>query len=605
METVFDVPLEVRFAPPAIVRRRLALEPPRAACPLTARISSSATFRRRRRGPRRVATPDRRLDPAYRPNSASPPRAQTFLRVVYGDDGFFFRRFHAETGECEDAVVPPWEPITGSRVVRFSKRMTMPNPIEKLLGASAADVIAGAPRFEETQWIKYDPARGVASVRSLPSLVNSFGKDRFVTEVHVTYSAVRDDRDVERCAMVAKLTVSAAGTWGLQHAVEKLMEHRAKSSFREWARWTDDFLSEHYAGDNRRDAPLPRLAPFFGGEDRDRHDDASEGVNGEPRTPARPRRADAFGDGLEGDSLEVDTPPRDRDTPGTGGERTGGERTGGERTGGERTGERGADAAAADDDAFYADADEHRGGESTDDDFDDARSFHSTASFVSAKSAATSEKAATSVAARPSTRGETDADADADAAKDSVPVASTSAKNAATDESEVSSPSRAPPTSPWRRLMSMTSSSRGEITPASSAPKSARAATNGTATNTNTNTSAPAPPSRSPRADDVFRDGWFMQTVMKDLGALRASAEDQRATCASLEENVAALRAESAALRAELRRYVSRGGAADLTAHRGDFSARDGAGGWIAWTAVVATAAAAGYLAATVARKER
>ena len=565
-----------------------------------------------------MATPDRHSTP---PNVLIPPtaRAQTFLRVVYGDDGFFFRRFHAETGECEDAVVPPWEPITGSRVVRFSKRMTMPNPIEKLLGASAADVIAGAPRFEETQWIKYDPARGVASVRSLPSLVNSFGKERFVTEVNVTYSAVRDDRDVERCAMVAKLTVSAAGTWGLQHAVEKLMEHRAKSSFREWARWTDDFLSEHYAGDKRRDAPLPRLAPFFGGDGRDRHDDASEGVDGEPRTPARPRRADAFGDGLEDNSLEVDTPPRDRDTPGTGGERTGGE-----RTGGERAMELGADAAAADDDAAdddarYADADEHRAGESTDDDFDDARSFHSTASFVSARSAATSEKAATSVGARPSTRGETDADVDIDvdadagadasataetnAAKDSdsVPVASTSAKNAANDEAEVSSPSRASQTSPWRRLMSMTSSSRGETTPASSPPPPAREATNGTATNTN----APAPPSRSPRADDVFRDGWFMQTVMKDLGALRASAEDQRATCASLEENVAALRAESAALRAELRRYVSRGGAADLTAHRGDFGARDGAGGWVAWTAVVATAAAAGYLAATVARKER
>ena len=46
-------------------------------------------------------------------------------------------------------------------------------------------------------------------------------------------------------------------------------------------------------------------------------------------------------------------------------------------------------------------------------------------------------------------------------------------------------------------------------------------------------------------------------------------------------------------------------GAADLTAHRGDFGGRDGAGGWIAWTTVVATAAAAGYLAANVARKER
>ena len=93
---------------------------------------------------------------------------------------------------------------------------------------------------------------------------------------------------------------------------------------------------------------------------------------------------------------------------------------------------------------------------------------------------------------------------------------------------------------------------------------------------------------------------------MKDLSALRASAEDQRATCASLEENVAALRAESAALRAEMRRYAARGGkAANLTAHRGDFGGRDDARGWIAWTTVVALAAAAGYVAATVARRER
>jgi len=515
--------------------------------------------------------PPQTADPTL-PTVLTPPpsRAQTFLRVVYGDDGFFFRRFHAETGECEDAVVPPWEPITGSRVVRFSKRMTVPNPVEKLFGASAADVIAGVPHFEETQWIKYDPARGVASVRSLPALVNSFGKDRFVTEVHVTYSAVRDARDVERCAMVAKLTVSAAGTWGLQHAVEKLMEHRAKSSFREWARWTDDFLSEHYAGDERRDAPLPTLAPFFAGEESEGAD-GEEGRGwrreGEPRTPARPRRADAFGVDFEEDEPEVDTPPRERDVSGTGGETPGGETRG----------------VAA---ARHADVDECRAGASTDDDveFDDARSSHSTASFVSARRTGETdeededEEDEDAPEPRPGRITETLDPTKApmernDADQDAVSGAVASVSGAVASAS-VPSPS-------WRRLLP------GRPSPASaSSPR--------------------APPPGSPRADDAFRDGWFMRTVMKDLSALRASAEDQRATCASLEENVAALRAESAALRAEMRRYAARGGkAANLTAHRGDFGGRDDARGWIAWTTVVALAAAAGYVAATVARRER
>ena len=518
---------------------------------LTVRISSSTKCRRRH-----AVRPPQTADPTLSTVLTPPPsRAQTFLRVVYGDDGFFFRRFHAETGECEDAVVPPWEPITGSRVVRFSKRMTVPNPVEKLFGASAADVIAGVPRFEETQWIKYDPARGVASVRSLPALVNSFGKDRFVTEVHVTYSAVRDARDVERCAMVAKLTVSAAGTWGLQHAVEKLMEHRAKSSFREWARWTDDFLSEHYAGDERRDAPLPTLAPFFAGEESegaDGEEGRGWGREGEPRTPARPRRADAFGEDFGEDEPEVDTPPRERDLSprGTGGE----------------TG------------------DECRAGASTDDDveFDDARSSHSTASFVSARrTGETDEETDEEDAPEPppgriaETLDPTKAPTERNDADEDVVSGAVASVSGAVASASVPSPS-------WRRLLT------GRLSPA-------RGET------------APKPPG-SPRADDAFRDGWFMRTVMKDLSALRASAEDQRATCASLEENVAALRAESAALRAEMRRYAARGGkgfSANFTAHRGDVGGRDDARGWIAWTTVVAIAAAAGVVAATVARRER
>ena len=62
----------------------------------------------------------------------------TFLRVVYGDDGDFFRRFHAETGGRDDAVVPPFEPVSGARVVAFSKAMSLPAVIARLLGSSVA-----------------------------------------------------------------------------------------------------------------------------------------------------------------------------------------------------------------------------------------------------------------------------------------------------------------------------------------------------------------------------------------------------------------------------------------------------------------------------------
>ena len=47
-----------------------------------------------------------------------------------------------------------------------------------------------------------------------------------------------------------------------------------------------------------------------------------------------------------------------------------------------------------------------------------------------------------------------------------------------------------------------------------------------------------------------------MQTVLKDLAALRAREEDTGRLLASLEENVCSVRAENAALRAEVRRVV-------------------------------------------------
>jgi len=178
----------------------------------------------------------------------------TFLRVVYGDDGDFFRRFHAETGGRDDAVVPPFEPVSGARVVAFSKMMSLPAVIARLLGSSVVALASPlALRFEETQWLRYDPRAGVAVVRSVPALVSPPRGERFATEVTVTFARVVAADGAEQCGMRARLEVRATNAWALQPVVEKMMEHRASASFREWTRWADAEL------ERRRDDPRDGL----------------------------------------------------------------------------------------------------------------------------------------------------------------------------------------------------------------------------------------------------------------------------------------------------------------------------------------------------------
>ena len=130
--------------------------------------------------------------------------ARTFLRVVYGDDGFFFRRFHHETGECPDASVPAWNSggmgddagSPSTRVVVFTKTMSLPSVIERLLGSGTS---MATLRFEETQTFAWDPATSTACVRSTPTLVSP-RSESFQTEVAV-YVCPDGDDPTRRCAM--------------------------------------------------------------------------------------------------------------------------------------------------------------------------------------------------------------------------------------------------------------------------------------------------------------------------------------------------------------------------------------------------------------------
>ena len=272
--------------------------------------------------------------------------ARTFLRVVYGDDGFFFRRFHHETGECPDASVPPWTARSSdaTRVVVFTKTMSLPSVIERLLGSGTS---MATLRFEETQTFAWDPATSTACVRSTPTLVSP-RSESFQTEVAV-YVCPDGDDPTRRCAMRAVIKVTASGTWALQPVVEKLMETRASASFREWVRFADTFLEENYGGSHVGDRPLPKLSAMPGGEE----DAVVRGTAPEHATTTTTPPPS---------SSRAEQPPTEFPSSRSGGSA--------EETPG----------ASASDSADFE----------TDDDFDDARSVGSTSSFHSVRSAASS-----------------------------------------------------------------------------------------------------------------------------------------------------------------------------------------------------------------------
>ena len=237
---------------------------------------------------------------------------RTFLRLVYGDDGLCLRQYHASCGKCEDATVPAWDVsedrsttlhgVLGSRTIAFSKPLELPSVIERLLGPSAGkrgDVTARSSRaslsFTEKQTLEVEPVNGNVLVRSAASLdsrwVGSERAEKFNAVVEIAYASAADPTaygHAERTSMAARITVNAAGAWALQPVVERVMEHRAVSSFREWVVWIDEYVSERAArtGETR----LPPLAVLGLGEEdvlenvRDRDaEDANTGESDDER----------------------------------------------------------------------------------------------------------------------------------------------------------------------------------------------------------------------------------------------------------------------------------------------------------------------------------
>jgi len=432
--------------------------------------------------------------------------ARTFLRVVYGDDGFFFRRFHHETGECPDADVPPWtrRSSDATRVVVFTKTMSLPSVIERLLGSGTS---MATLRFEETQTFAWDPTTSTACVRSTPTLVSP-RSESFQTEVAV-YVCPDGEDPTRRCAMRAVIKVTASGTWALQPVVEKLMETRASASFREWVRFADAFLEENYGGSHVGDRPLPKLSAMPGGEE-----DAMVRGTAPAATPPSSSHAERATE----DSRNY---PSNR-----------------------RLDHRSSLASSAEETT--------PGGSSDDDDFDDARSVGSTSSFHSVRSAASSFGSGVGswFGRRSVSSGGTDGGGD----RSSIPGENNqTADSTPNGFDDVGSPARTRslPTSPSGTGVKKRLARSGSVPP-------------GIEPGSIGQTPSPRVPKipSPPRADDAFANSWFMQTVLKDLAALRAREEDTGRLLASLEENVCAVRAENAALRAEVRRLVGGGGGA-------------------------------------------
>jgi hypothetical protein len=446
------------------------------------------------------------------------------LRVIYGDDGFFFRRYHAEAGDDPAASVPPWDPADGSRTVTFSKAMALPSVIERLLGPVSA--AAASLQFREKQWFHFDPATGAACVRSNPELVNP-RSDSFKTELAVHLRPLATDR--ARCAMSATLRVTAVGTWALQPVVEKMMEHRASAIFREWVRYADTFLTENYGGPYNADRPLPKLGLLKG-----------FGEGSRPSWEDRARRGHAHPEitvtGGAAPTLTTTTTPltaarlaaRDGIVGGVNIDGVAGANTLRRQESLAATATAGTSAAAAMEDAFE------------DADFDDAKSFVSAASFMSATSNQSSWSSRSHGGGVGGGGGE-NAGANGDATSSAERVHSMGGTGVV--DAEVGS-SGGGGGSRVSRVAEGVGAHTGR----------GAGLTNGGANDTRPlSTSASPPP---PRADDVYANSWFMQTVLKDLGCLRAAAREQREVMSALEENICAVRTESTALRTEVRRLL-------------------------------------------------
>ena len=553
---------------------------------------------------------------------------QTFLRVVYGDDGQCLRQYHASCGNCEDATVPAWDVsedrssalhgVVGSRTIAFSKPMALPSVVERLLGMTRAgkQKAKGGGEgeglsFVEKQTIEVDAVTGNVRVRSAASLDSAWvgpeRADRFDATVEITYASIRaDERGVsmygaspERTAMAARIIVNAAGAWALQPVVERVMEHRAVAGFREWVVWTDEFVEKTSLGASGFAATLPSLSALGLGSlpvtdaETDLGFERSERLS-ERRGSARKKAPSEETDAMNGRGSRV--PDRTASshqsgriakkkypaTPGASRRASLSVEEGGPSSDvpeppniGSGTSDDVSDVTdvtdVSDDADLFDDAASTRSGASS------FKSFKSAASFASARSSASTRSTSSRSARAPD---------DPDGRDGSTTVKLPSEHDAVDGVDELPPPERSRNELPGERDAS---DRRGtaEEPPATPTSRSRRGGV-----------SAGSPA----RLDDAYRDGWFMQTVMNDLTALKTGAGEQSRVVAALEARVRALAAEHARLKAELRR-----GAGFRLEHRGDAAyASGGRGASLArWTAALSLAAAAGYVLAAAARERR
>jgi hypothetical protein len=99
---------------------------------------------------------------------------QTLLRLLYDDEGVFYRRYHAVVSKDDAAKVTPWAtggggggangagsaasaaapgeaPAVATRSVTFTKRMDIPAAVTRLLGAPLFRPLSHIPPLSHTR----------------------------------------------------------------------------------------------------------------------------------------------------------------------------------------------------------------------------------------------------------------------------------------------------------------------------------------------------------------------------------------------------------------------------------------------------------------------
>ncbi|KAK9826417.1 hypothetical protein WJX81_002278 [Elliptochloris bilobata] len=162
-----------------------------------------------------------------------PASVQEFYEAIFASSAVV--DFHREYDGDACASVGPW--VDDTRVVAFTVQLKLPAFVRRAIGTEALQV-------KELQRREWREGGAELAVSSEPR-IEVPGGAQFTTSAHFLVTPRAANGAAAGCTVVATLTCSAAGPWGMVGAIETIMASQAQTSVGAFI----DFCAHRCAGD--------------------------------------------------------------------------------------------------------------------------------------------------------------------------------------------------------------------------------------------------------------------------------------------------------------------------------------------------------------------